>query len=145
MQDLPHHYHVSANAEAEGNIALKADDLPQLISAPPAEFGGPGDQWSPEHLLVASVADCFVLTFRAIARASKLEWSNLESSAEGVLDRVDRVTRFTSFTVRATLTVAEGTDIDKAQRLMEKAEAACLITNSLSAEAHLEAEVVVES
>jgi organic hydroperoxide reductase OsmC/OhrA len=127
MQDLPHHYHVSANAEAEGNIALKADDLPQLISAPPAEFGGPGDQWSPEHLLVASVADCFVLTFRAIARASKLEWSNLES------------------TVRATLTVAEGTDIDKAQRLMEKAEAACLITNSLSAEAHLEAEVVVES
>lgn len=40
---------------------------------------------------------------------------------------------------------AEGTDIDKAQRLMEKAEAACLVTNSLSAEAHLEAEVVVES
>jgi peroxiredoxin-like protein len=145
MQDLPHHYQVFANAEVDGNIALKADDLPQLISAPPAEFGGPGDQWSPEHLLVASVADCFILTFRAVARASKLEWSEIESSAVGTLDRVDRVTRFTSFTVSATLTVPAGTDIDKARRLLEKSEAACLITNSLSAETHLEADVIVES
>lgn len=145
MQDLPHQYHVSANAENDSNVALKADDLPQLISAPPAEFGGPGDQWSPEHLLVASVADCFILTFRAVARASKLEWSKIESSAVGILDRVDRVTRFTSFTVSATLTVPAGTDIDKARRLLEKSEAACLITNSLSAETHLEADVIVES
>jgi len=145
MQDLPHQYHVSANAENDSNVALKADDLPQLISAPPAEFGGPGDQWSPEHLLVASVADCFILTFRAVARASKLEWSGIESSAVGTLDRVDRVTRFTSFTVSATLTVPAGTDIDKARRLLEKSEAACLITNSLSAETHLEADVIVES
>jgi peroxiredoxin-like protein len=145
MQDLPHHYQVSANAEEEGNIVLKGDDLPQLVSAPPAEFGGPGDQWSPEHLLVASVADCFILTFRAIARASKLSWVNLEASAEGVLERVDRVTCFTSFTVSATLTIAEDSDVDKARRLMDKAEAACLITNSLSAESHLEADVVVDS
>jgi uncharacterized OsmC-like protein len=61
------------------------------------------------------------------------------------LDRVDRVTRFTSFTVSATLTVPAGTDIDKARRLLEKSEAACLITNSLSAETHLEADVIVES
>ena len=145
MQDLPHQYYVSANAETAGNIVLKADDLPQLISAPPAEFGGPGDQWSPEHLLVAAVADCFILTFRAIARASKLEWSSLASSTVGVLDRVDRVNRFTSFTVSATLTVPAGTDIDKAQRLLEKSESACLITNSLTAECHLETDIVVES
>ncbi|MEH6634391.1 MAG: OsmC family protein [Halioglobus sp.] len=145
MQDLPHHYQVSANAEAEGNIVLKADDMPQLISAPPAEFGGPGDQWSPEHLLVGSVADCFILTFRAVARASKLEWCTLESFAEGLLERVDRVTRFTSFTVTVTLTVPAGTDIDKAQRLLEKAEGACLITNSLSAETQLVTDIIVQS
>lgn len=145
MQDLPHQYHVSANAEAEGNVALKGDQLPLLISAPPAEFGGPGDEWSPEHLLVAAVADCFILTFRAVARASKLEWSNIESSAVGVLDRVDRHTQFTSFTVSATLTVPSGTDMDKAQRLLEKSEAACLITNSLTVETNLNAQVVVES
>ena len=143
MQELPHRYQVSADAKTEGNISLKSDNLPLLISAPPAEFGGPGDEWSPEHLLVASVADCFVLTFRAVARASKLEWSNIESSAVGVLDRVGRLTQFTSLTVSATLTVPAGTDVDKAQRVLEKSEAGCLITNSLTAETHLDAKVIV--
>ncbi len=143
MQDLPHHYHVSASAETVGNVTLKADDLPQLITAPPAEYGGPGDQWSPETLLVGAVADCFILVFRAIARASRLEWTNLECSAEGVLDRVERITRFTAITVRATLTVPAGTDADKARRLLEKSEESCLVTRSLLAEVHLEAEVIV--
>jgi organic hydroperoxide reductase OsmC/OhrA len=144
MQDLPHHYSVTASAEPENNVNLSCDGLPGLVSAPPAEFGGPGDQWSPEHLLVSSVADCFILTFRAVARASKFEWTQLEATAEGVLDRVERVTLFTGFTVRAKLTVPAGTDPDKAIRIMEKAEGACLITNSLTADAHLEAVVVVK-
>lgn len=144
MQDLPHHYHVNASAEATGNVTLKADDLPQIITAPPAEFGGPGDQWSPETLLVGAIADCFILTFRAVARASKLEWTNLECSAEGVLERVERVTRFTAVTVRATLTVPAGTDTDKAERLMEKSEEACLITRSMLAETHLVADIIIE-
>jgi len=145
MQDLPHYYHVNASAEAEGNVTLKANEVPQLVTAPPAEFGGPGDQWSPETLLVGAVADCFILTFRAVARASKLEWSELDCAVEGTLERVERVTRFTSFTVRATLTVPEDTDTAKAQRLMEKSEAACLITRSLLAETHLDAHIIVES
>jgi peroxiredoxin-like protein len=143
MQDLPHHYHVNASAEVDGNVTLKADDLPQLVTASPAEFGGPGDQWSPETLLVGAIADCFILTFRAIARASKLEWTRLECSAEGVLERVDRVTRFTMVTVNATLTVPAGTDKDKAERLLEKSEEVCLITRSLLAESHLQAEIIV--
>ena len=142
MQDFPHHYRVDAEARTEGTVALKSDGMPQLVSAPPAEFGGPGDQWSPEHLLVASVADCFILTFRAIARASKLEWDALEASADGVLERVERVTKFTSVTVKATLTVPAGTDQEKARRLLQKAEDACLITNSMTAETHLEADII---
>lgn len=145
MQDLPHHYHVSASAENEGHVTVTADDLPQIVTAPPAEFGGPGDQWSPETLLVGAVADCFILTFRAIARASKLEWTNLKCSAEGVLERVEKTTRFTTITVRATLTVPEGTDADKARRLLEKSEEVCLVTRSMLAEAHLEADVIVEA
>ncbi len=143
MQDLPHNYLVSAVAEADGNIALKSEDLPQLVSAPPAQFGGPGDQWSPEHLLVAAAADCFILTFRAIARASKLEWNSLEATADGVLERVERVTKFTSITINATLKVPAGTDESKAQRLLQKSEDACLITNSMTAETHLAATIIM--
>jgi peroxiredoxin-like protein len=141
MQDYPHHYRASASAEAEGEISVESAGLPTLASAPPAEFGGPGDRWSPETLLVAAVADCFILTFRAIARASKLPWLSLRCEAEGTLERVERVTQFTGFLVRAALRVPAGTDEERARRLLERAERSCLVTNSLKGSSHLEAEV----
>ena len=144
MQDLPHHYRVTARTDADENVIIEGDDLPEIVSAPPKQFGGPGGRWSPEELLAAAVADCFVLTFRAVAQASRLAWVDLDVSAEGLLERVDRVTRFTRFTVTANLTVPADTDPDKARRLLEKAEAACMITNSLSAETHLETGVTVK-
>lgn len=143
MQDFPHYYSVQAHASTEGSVRLQGQDLPPLDSAPPREFGGPGGQWSPEALLVGAVADCFILTFRAIASASRLDWEQLDCEASGTLDRVDRVTRFTAFTVTARLTVPAGTDPEKAKRALEKAEAGCLITNSLNADVHLDATVEV--
>jgi len=143
MQELPHQYVVAAAANSGGNVTLSSAGVTDLESAPPAEFGGPGDQWSPESLLVAAVADCFILSFRAIARVSKLEWNALDCEVNGTLDRVERATQFTAFAVRATLNVPAATDTGKAERLLEKAEQACLITNSLKAESHLDARVVV--
>ena len=145
MQNLPHRYQVSANAETEGNVVLKADDLPQLISAPPAQFGGPGNQWSPEHLLVASVADCFILTFRAVARASKLPWLTLDCEVEGILDRDQGVSRFVAFTIRATLRIPAGADQEVAEKALHKAETGCLISNSLSGKFELVTRVEVEA
>jgi uncharacterized OsmC-like protein len=91
--------------------------------------------------LVAAVADCFILGFRAIARASKLSWVSLDCEVEGVLERQDSAIKFTSFLVRATLVVPGGTTEARALRLLEKAESSCLITNSLSANSQLEAVV----
>ena len=87
MQDFPHHYRVGATAEPDGDVSLTGDGLDAIASAPPAEFGGPGDRWSPETLLVAAVADCFILSFRVIARASKLPWISLKCEVEGTLER----------------------------------------------------------
>ena len=145
MQDLPHHYSVAASAAAEGEVELSAAALEPIRSAAPAEFGGPGDRWSPETLLVAAVADCFILTFRAIARASKLPWTALKCQVVGQLERAGGTTRFTEFTVNATLEVPGEASGDKARRLLEKAEAGCLISNSLSGAKRLEANVVVAS
>lgn len=120
---------------------LTTPGAPSLSSAPPAEFGGPGDQWSPETLFVAAVVDCYLLTFRAIARASNLSWTKLACRGEGVLDRVDGITRFTTMGLSVHLTVAPGTDPERAQRLLVKAERDCLITNSLACRPSLTAEV----
>lgn len=144
MQEYPHIYHVSASTHSGRNVTLGSAGLPDLESTSPPEFGGPEGYWSPETLLVASVVDCFVLTFRAIARSSKLDWSTLECSASGTLDKEERITRFTAFHIKAQLAVPAGTRVEKAERLLEMAEKHCLITNSLSAEVHLEANVVEE-
>jgi peroxiredoxin-like protein len=143
MHDFPHRYQVSAAARTAGTVVLSSSGIPDLESNAPAEFDGPGDQWSPETMLVAAVADCFVLSFRAIARASRLDWASLTCAVEGTLDRIERVTQFTKFDVTAELRVPAGTDESKAMRLLEKAEQACLITNSLKAGSHLDARVVV--
>ena len=141
MKPYPHHYVVEASGAPAGSVTLSAAGVEALRSAPPAEFDGPGDQWSPESLLVAAVADCFVLTFRAIARASKLPWENLICRAGGTLDRADHVTRFTAVRIQADLTLPAGGDADLGRRLLEKAEKTCLVTNSLRCEVTLEARV----
>ncbi|HVS16614.1 MAG TPA: OsmC family protein [Thermoanaerobaculia bacterium] len=143
MQQFPHRYSASATAGETGEVTLGAPGLPPLASAPPAEFDGPGDQWSPETLLIAAVADCLVLTFRAIARASQLPWTHLDCEVDGTLDRVERVTRFTELQVRARLRVPAGTSEERALRLLQKAEETCLVTRSLTATSHLEASVEV--
>jgi organic hydroperoxide reductase OsmC/OhrA len=143
MIEFPHHYTVKVSAQPQGSVAVEAPNLPLINSAPPVQFGGPGDQWSPETLLMAAIADCLILSFRAIARASKLEWHELICDAEGTLDRVDGVTRFTHVVLQATLRVPAGVDAAKAQRLLDKAEQTCLVTNSLTAECRLEARVQV--
>jgi peroxiredoxin-like protein len=141
MQRLPHHYTVAAAAAAEGEITLESAGLAPLASAPPAEFDGPGNRWSPETLLVGALADCFILTFRAMARAAKLPWLSLRCEVEGTLDRTERVTQFTAFRVRASLQVPPGADPEEGRRLLERAEHGCLISNSLKATPQLEAEV----
>lgn len=143
MQNLPHNYSVTATANVESTVTLAADRVANIESAPPEQFGGPGDLWSPESLLVAAVADCFILSFRAVAKGFKLEWISLECAVNGVLERVDNLTQFTEFEESVVLVVPAGTDEAKAKKVIDKAEHACLITNSLSGQVHLTAEIRV--
>src|ERR1051326_1361351 len=114
MQPLHHHYEVTAMANQNGHMEITSKDLPCLVSAPPAEFDGPGHLWSPETLLMAAAADCFVLTFRAIANMSKLCWTSIVCDAKGTLDRSDGVMRFTSIELYARLLLPAGADEEKA-------------------------------
>ena len=63
MKPLPHHYDVHLTGGPSGHAQLSTGGVPELRTAPPIDFDGPGDAWSPEHLLLAST--------RAIARSVK--------------------------------------------------------------------------
>ena len=143
MQALPHRYRVKGTGRVAGDVELTADGLTVLRSASPAEFGGSGDRWSPETLLVGAVADCFILTFRAVAKASRLSWISLDCDVTGTLDREDRVTHFTRLDMTAHLVIPAGQDTDRARQALEKAERNCLISSSLKASIALDATVEI--
>ncbi|RFA26400.1 osmotically inducible protein OsmC [Alkalilimnicola ehrlichii] len=143
MQGFPHQYQARALARLDGSVPVESTDLDTLETTAPPEFDGPAGYWSPETMLTGAVASCFVLSFRAVAQASKFHWEQLTVEVEAVLDQVDKVTRFTHFTVKPCLTVADGTDTERAKVLLEKAERVCLVNNSLSAEITLVPNVVI--
>jgi len=143
MHAFPHTYQVTATASTDGDVVLGGSGLANINSQPPTEFGGPGDRWSPESLLMAAVADCFTLSFRAIAGASKLSFTQLDVDVNGVLDKVERKMKFTEIVLKASLQVSESTDPAKAERLLEMAEQTCLVTNSLNVDCELQAEVTI--
>ncbi|MEZ4375137.1 MAG: OsmC family protein [Polyangiaceae bacterium] len=97
-----------------GLVRLTSPGVPDLDSAGPKAFGGPGDQWSPETLLLAAVSDCFILTFRAIAAANKLEWESLECNATGTLDKVEREIRVSQIELDVKLVVGDESVVEQA-------------------------------
>jgi organic hydroperoxide reductase OsmC/OhrA len=142
MKAYPHTYRVSAQGSAIGAVPVVSQGLPAIETAPPPEFDGPGGVWSPETLLVAAVANCFILTFRGVSRAAHFTWEKLDAHVEGTLERVSGSTQFTRYTTRAILTVKAGADHAKARELLERAEKICLVANSLRGERKLEAQVL---
>jgi peroxiredoxin-like protein len=141
MKSLPHQYDVHLGGGPSGYAELSTAGVPVLRTAPPADYDGPGDAWSPEHLLLASVQACFLFTLRAIARVSKLEFMRLELDASGTVDRKDGVTRFTEIVLRPRVTVAVGTNRERMLQMLEKAEKTCLVSASLSTPLRLESTI----
>src|ERR671922_454514 len=114
MHRHPHTYLASASAKRTGPVMVASPQLPTLETTAPPPFEGPAGVWSPETLLCASVADWFILTFRAVARAARFQWLRVDCRVEGVLERVGLVSQFTRYITFATLTVPVGTDAAKA-------------------------------
>lgn len=140
MKPLPHRYTTRIAGGPTGHATLSSAGLPDLPTAPPVDFDGPGDAWSPEQLLLAAVEACFLLTFRAVAQASGIEFTSLAVEAEGTVDRAAGGMRFTEIVLRPRIAVPAGTDAVRVRRALEKAERACLVSRSLDTPVRLEPE-----
>jgi organic hydroperoxide reductase OsmC/OhrA len=141
LEQFPHHYRVVVAGRATGSFVVSSADLPDITTEPPPQFDGPGGLWSPETLLCAAVADCFVLTFRNVARLARFEWHQLRCEVEGRLERAEGIARFTQFATVAELSLPVGSDHQKARELLERAERGCLVANSLNATRTLETRI----
>jgi peroxiredoxin-like protein len=123
-----------------------AESVQQPIAfSAPVEFQGQSGMWTPEHFLAAAVAGCFVTTFIAIAELSKVEVVSLEASAAGVLEKVERGFQFTRVVIRPVLVIGRESDRERALRVLEKTERACLVARSLRSEVTVEPTVLVQA
>lgn len=99
--------------------------------------------WSPETFFLASVASCYISTFRAIAEYSKFDSVALDVTVDGTITKEQGGFRFTEVTIHPVLTVATDEECDKGLKLLLKSEAACLVSRSLNARVSIEPVVQV--
>ena len=140
-----HSYNVNLSWK-EGRIGtLRSPELDEEIevATPPDFEGGVEGIWSPEHLFLSSVSSCFMTTFVAIAEYSKLSFGDLTVKATAELGKVDGKFEVTEITLKPELLISEEKFTDKALRIMEKAEQACLITRSIKTKIIFEPTVTV--
>ena len=100
--------------------------------ATPPEFpkGIPGI-WSPEHLFTAAIASCLMTTFLAVAENSKLDFLSFECKSEGKLDQIDGRYLMTEVILEPKVIITDQKDREKTERVLYKAENACLVSNSV--------------
>jgi organic hydroperoxide reductase OsmC/OhrA len=133
MLPLPHQY--QAKAKSKGSyVEVSSLGLPSIETSAPADFGGPEDFWSPETLFVGAISDCFILTFKAIARATKLDWVDVQCDVDGTLDKLGKGMEFTHFKISGKVILGPDQSEETALKLLKSSESSCLITRSLKAE-----------
>lgn len=100
--------------------------------ATPPEFpkGIPGI-WSPEHLLTAAVSSCFMTTFLSVAENSKLLFSSFSCKSKGKLEQIEGKFMISEIILEPIVTITDKKDRERAEKILQKSEAACLISNSV--------------
>lgn len=133
----PHFYQVDLewNTQRKGTLSspeLKRHNGPVIEVATPPEFpqGLPGI-WSPEHLFTAAVSSCLMTTFLSVAENSKLAFTDFSCKAHGKLEIIDGKFMMSEIVLKPNLTITDEKNRERAERVLQKSEAACLISNSV--------------
>ena len=137
-------YFYDTESEWKGgkDLKLAGDKLPAIEAGAPPEFGGHDGLWTPEHLFVASLNSCYMLTFLAIAEFSKIAIVSFSSSAKGKLEKVaDGTYQITEISVKPRVVIASAQELARMPRILEKAKENCFVSNSIKATIKIEPEV----
>ena len=136
----PHIYHVDIawSQDRKGmmcspelnSVAQNTGGCIEVATPPQFPKGMPGI-WSPEHLFTAAVSSCLMTTFLSIAENSKLDFISFQCSSEGKLEQVDGKFIMSEILLEPNVAIPNEQDQEKAERVLQKSEAACLISNSV--------------
>ena len=130
---MEHIYEVSVNWQADRKGVMSSPVLNTKIevATPPQFPKGMEGIWSPEHLFVAAINSCLMTTFLSIAENSKLEFVSFDSKSVGKLEMVDGKYMMSEVTLMPVVTISDEQQKERAERVLQKSEANCLISNSV--------------
>jgi peroxiredoxin-like protein len=135
-------YETEIEWQGEKHGQVQSTGLAPITSGAPPEFKGRAGDWSPEHLLVASLNSCYMLTFLAIAEFSKITIMSFSASAKGKLEKAEGGTyQITEIVVKPRVVIASANDLQRVPRILEKAKENCFISNSVKSKITIEPEV----
>ncbi len=140
-----HDYEVDLNWVQDRIGILYSPELndEMQVATPPQFPKGVEKVWSPEHLFTAAVNSCLMTTFLSIADNSKLEFKKFNSKSYGKLEMIDGRYIMSEITLIPSLTIVREEDREKALRILNKAEAACLISNSVKSKIIFKPEIKI--
>jgi peroxiredoxin-like protein len=111
------------------------------VATPPQFPGGMPGVWSPEHLFTAAVSSCLMTTFLAIAENFKLKFETFSCSAKGKLEQNEGSWAMTEVILFPVVKIADESQNDLARKVLQRAEKACLISNSIKSKVTVEATI----
>ncbi|MGZ8453508.1 MAG: OsmC family protein [Candidatus Binatia bacterium] len=124
------------------DLQISSGKLPVIAGGAPPEFKGREGVWAPEHLFVAALNSCYLLTLLAVAEFSKIAIVSCSSSAKGKLEKVEGgPNQITEIVVRPQVVIASANDLTRMARILEKAKENCFVSNSIKSAIKIEPEV----
>lgn len=141
---FPHQYEVSLKWTDSDRSDITAGDRPAIGGGSPPQFDGQDlSRWSPEHLLLAALGQCLMLTWISLNKRSAIPLKGWESKASSTLDKTREGLVFTALKVHIRLNT-DADRVEEARRLLLTAKKYCIIANSLKTPVDSEFEVVAE-
>lgn len=128
---FPHHYKTSIVRTFASRARVEAPPRAPIAGGPPPEFDGDATSWSPEHLLLSSLALCLLTTFEAFAVRDGIDLLAWEARAHGTVEKTARGLAFTKFVLEVDMEVG---DIERAHATLADAQRHCLVSNALRVE-----------
>jgi len=125
------------------NHRLGFGNGPTVDASGAPQFKGDPNRVNPEELFVAALVSCQMLSYLSLAARAGIDVLAYEDAGRGTMTIADKRMRFTEVELRPRITLAPGSDREKAQSLVEAAHHGCFIANSVSCAVRVEPELVV--
>ena len=114
MNNLPLAFFSEAKADKsfEQPWTISSGEVKTVCAIPP-EFGGLGGGFSPEDLFLHAAINCFLATFKVVAKLSKISFSEIQVKGKLIVDKnMENKVAMKSIALDITIT-----DVDRPDRL----------------------------